>query len=939
MSDGDLEPATASYELFATDPCAATVPLGDLVDRFHYARFAPLIVVRDDGKEPAVIPTDYVLPETYNFLGRYLAEHNVPNNRGGVPLFETWQEVNPDAATKPVEVVVDNMADFLAKPGYALDGREVALSLQPEAVRNLLRGVATTIATETGMPVTVRPNVGVRRSTVPMTPVLIEDLPAFLSRPEVQLNDGTSLSVTLSETNVRELTEIGTTRLALDSQGNDSPGDDLSVNVTVCPNDATHSTPSGLTALGGGASGVIHSVDDRAGLIHQIAPPPIDLSLPAFQFALFLPYRQEWQLLGYSRGTLLNSIPLVPHEETTIEIRAWDRFTSSAELLTTDESEATLEGTISRKETTDVVGELSRTNDWRTTAGGQIGLPPIEGVTVAGQFTNDLGETVGKLNRSTLNTIDEAIYKASATLRASRQSKVSETHEWGSETRVTRHLTNANDCRVVTYDFFELLATYDVATRPVLDEMRLAVLVADPFPEKIDRPFVLAHEGVLRDALLDSRLESGFDAARELAASELYCSYHCAPNCECDKSSAALAQPPVQPVGSGQGHVSSGSPQVTDQVKAAEDEVRKVEAAVRESIETLKSATHRVASVVDTGGTKDQIEEAVLEYRQWLFRQFGLEKFAPGFWSSCLAYTRDPSFTPERLERFLASIAGSWVETLIRGTFVAGLAVAAAAYLAAELVTHLGTKTLWYGQFFGFHDAGLGASLDQARAQVKAWRDLLDAKIATGPSGGGPGTGTDGGPPSNATVPPQITAITGTATPRPWPPEQLSADEVAETALLSHIRLNRGHYEAAIWSAMDPVDRARLIGIYDRLSTLVENDVLGFVGDKIALPYSLRMMPGLEEAFADTVAELAREPLPPSRKITVPTRGIHVQPRVGDCDVCEPAALRRQELELDARKAQVDRDVALVEQAELETERYRVRLQTQPPLLDDPEGP
>ena len=51
-----------------------------------------------------------------------------------------------------------------------------------------------------------------------------------------------------------------------------------------------------------------------------VAPTELGTSLselyPAFQFVLYLPYRQTWELLGYSRGELLNSISLGPQEET-----------------------------------------------------------------------------------------------------------------------------------------------------------------------------------------------------------------------------------------------------------------------------------------------------------------------------------------------------------------------------------------------------------------------------------------------------------------------------------------------------------------------------------------------------------------------------------------------------------------------------------------------
>ena len=50
------------------------------------------------------------------------------------------------------------------------------------------------------------------------------------------------------------------------------------------------------------------------------APIP---NLSSFRVAFYLPYRQEWQLDGYSRGRMVNSLTLGPQEEQTIEIFKW----------------------------------------------------------------------------------------------------------------------------------------------------------------------------------------------------------------------------------------------------------------------------------------------------------------------------------------------------------------------------------------------------------------------------------------------------------------------------------------------------------------------------------------------------------------------------------------------------------------------------------------
>jgi hypothetical protein len=140
-----------------------------------------------------------------------------------------------------------------------------------------------------------------------------------------------------------------------------------------------------------------------------------------------------------------------------------------------------------------------------------------------------------------------------------------------------------------------------------------------------------------------------------------------------------------------------------------------------------------------------------------------------------------------------------------------------------------------------------------------------------------------GGPATGQELPPAVTQIADIASPVPFPPETLAAHDGAEAALLDHVRANRGHYFNAIWRAMDPIDRLRIIGVYGgALGLMVENEILGFVGDQIALPFESWRVGGLEQIL-DAIQEMVEnEARPSSRTVTVPTRGIDVQSRLGD---------------------------------------------------------
>jgi hypothetical protein len=126
-------------------------------------------------------------------------------------------------------------------------------------------------------------------------------------------------------------------------------------------------------------------------------------------------------------------------------------------------------------------------------------------------------QVVGNITRTTLQNFHEQTIKASEKVHISRQLKITESEETGSENRTTRKLRNNNLCHPVTYHYFELDARYEVTTQFTKSEAVFVLLVNNP----LARPnygvdFIRTYETVLRSALLDPAVASGFDAARTL---------------------------------------------------------------------------------------------------------------------------------------------------------------------------------------------------------------------------------------------------------------------------------------------------------------------------------------------------------------------------------------------------------------------------------------
>jgi hypothetical protein len=596
-----------------------------------------------------------------------------------------------------------------------------------------------------------------------------------------------------------------------------------------------------------------------------------------------------------------------------------------------------------------------------------VGLPPIKGITVAGEFSSETGIQIQSLNRLTTESVTEASAQASAKLRVTRQTKIVQTTETGVETRVTRVIRNQNRCRTLTFDFFEVLADYQVITRSLPDQLRLAVLLPDPFAQPFTREFIIAHTGTIRGALLDEDLEPGLDAAWWLGAQQEWCDTHCTAACECPER-------PGPPPGNGSARETGGAgpgpgQQAGGGLDLAQADTDQAITRVVASIAALRTANFKRLERAHDLGIQD--EEAVIEYRRWMYRRYGLEWFNPIFWEACKQYADDaasltaeeaealnrayevlPPYmrparvtarvgdrSPERLERLLASAESAWLETVIRGTIIAGvlfplfpalMAVDWAATVSDPFKGNNVANSVRFIPQFGFDDAGLGVHLGQAREALTRYKEAKEAQVV----------GAAGGPAGGAIeVPMREVAGAVPSPPEPFPEEEMARHTVALRALQAHLEENRSHYRMAIWQAMSPADRAARLGLWRDLSELVDNEVLGFVGDSVAVPFQAWRVGGLSEVLADIAAYLKQNDQPSQRALTLPTSGITTQGRLDECDLCEPFIVENRRVDLAERRHAVALAEQQARQERSEADRRRARLAADPPQLEPFDAP
>jgi hypothetical protein len=920
--------------------CDDRLPVARVVDSIAFHRFIPLRIASDGRSRPAVYPADHAVPELVkeSAFGGW-PPPDLAEFRGGHPLIPAWEPPSDEATTNPiVNVEVDDLDEFLANPRATVEDERRTLRLSPFNVRALTDSGRTLVRLDDGPPVVVEVTAGDGRRSRDGD-VIVSEL------ADVVGGRGLTLAgerVRVSADNIRELRERGATWLRLRDGG-----EQHDVRVVMQPMTATvGAEPVAGEAISSRPSSTAATVSQpilsSGGLAGALSPGLLDEALrpgrmgiepeifewatpiPSFEFALFLGYRQEWTLVGFARGDLLNTIALAPQEETTIEISSWDRSRAGAEMTEEAGWESSLEAQATGRITRDVANEVTRNEAWKlTSAGVNVNVPQT--VEVDLDLAGEFGNTVNNVSRATVSTINEATAKASAKARGMRQTKVTESREWGFEEKTTRRLRNQNLCSSVSYDVFEVLGAYDVSTRVVPEETRLAILVPNPLGVRFEPATILAFEGVLRAALLDPRQDPGFDAVRWLAARKEYCALLKEPPCR--RKEEKRAEPaPAQP--------SATSTTEPDPIEAAEQRVSQAGDRVVGAVRKIRDAGHYVASAYDAGVRGAELEEVILEYRQWLFRIFGLEKFQPGFWGACLRFEAERSSgnrTPEPVEQLLNETASAWAEAAARIYIAALLWQISGPIAAIELVGHLGSKTLWYAPYTarGFDDAGLGAILAQARSAVEAWRRARTSPAATTLGAGQP----------TASSTPSVTQSTPEGAPgsEPYPEADTAANQIAERALIAHLEHNRSHYLEAIWRAIGPTDRARLLeGAFGHLGQEVEPEVLGFFGDRVALPFRVSGYPQLRDALADAIDDLQDAEVDGARRLVLPTAGVQMKARVDECEACEPFLTSQRTLELQERQAKLEEARAVAAQAELERDRLQARLEADPPQLEDP---
>jgi hypothetical protein len=677
----------------------------------------------------------------------------------------------------------------------------------------------------------------------------------------------------------------------------------------------------------------------------RLPPPP---PRPPFHLrvALFLPWRQTWTMKGLSRGRLLQSLSLAPQEETTIELQTWERHRKTLEQSSQTDSEQTIEGTDTTKDTSEVYNEVQRQSDFQYQVGGSLKATyrPAAGEIEIGANAQLSGKTaVNQVGKNTQTRLHEAVIKASTKVRSQRTTKITETVEWGSEQKVTRKIRNPNLCHTLNLDYYEVLAHYDVTTSFMAEETKLCAMVQNPItipPPGFKEEIVLVNETALRDALLDRALADGFEAIRLLGA------YAEAKQELMDRRAAAAMAAKV------------GAQEEKKEVASVAPAPTRQETAVLEALKALQLSAAVFAEPVSAEGVLNAIarHETVgdtmkRQARRWMYTKLVDAKF-PNFASTLRSLAADKldadaedkaAAAAEDKPTATAKIVASRLETArrIAATIPAPTSAPTlaslndltdtdkeSAGLASAIQSHMAAAwdwAWWSGrcreeQLYTADDMGVAA----------AAKRLVDTQMALDATPSVVDTATkEGAAMVDAADQKQDQRAGEDTLEMKFALEDVARARERKNTLLSHLNEHLDYYRFVLFQALPPSEQLERLmsGSGGALRVgMFEPRVVSMHGPLLAVPLHSASEEVIAKFRMTIVASLSTIKTASSR-LMLPTPGMSIESRLGRCSACEDFIESTREIEL-------RRLSAAAKQTELEAARMEARLAAK--QLSDP---
>jgi hypothetical protein len=262
---------------------------------------------------------------------------------------------------------------------------------------------------------------------------------------------------------------------------------------------------------------LVEELDARMGEPYCFEVFAADEDERSINFGVMFTYRQKWDPQVYQAGPLVRTLTLAPKEEKAFTIRHTTKKMTTTTQSRLDEAQNRVETTDTTRDVNDIVNAAKNSLGFQTEGSGSITYQ-------IGSATQSWGITrnVERSNQETRQAFREAVRKASQDHKTQRKLEVSTTESVETSREETGKLVNPNDELPVTYLFFELQRRYRVSEN--LHRLTPVILVAQevPGPHEITRAWLLQHDWILHQALLDESFRQALNyLCQEAAGAEI----------------------------------------------------------------------------------------------------------------------------------------------------------------------------------------------------------------------------------------------------------------------------------------------------------------------------------------------------------------------------------------------------------------------------------
>jgi hypothetical protein len=568
-------------------------------------------------------------------------------------------------------------------------------------------------------------------------------------------------------------------------------------------------------------------------------------------------YRLAWYPLGHSLGQIQYSLPLAPGESVNLAIIDWTRRDVGKRTEDTKEAEQLVHNQRRDRTITETVNAaIQEHQSGSSIMGGLAGAVgasiPIKAVNVAVGATHSLGGAMSEsggsreISGSTVQKLSDNISQASAAMRELQSTVVVQTTQSEKETIETRTVVNYNHSHALTILYYEVLRHFRVVTEYL--RRRPVVLV------KLDSNFL--SEALLITAPRPLVLPSGDPAAVATAIA-------------LDTQQRILYHQAVHNL----------------LEHRAVLEAALLDSRHAEAFNALQRIVHRVqvATATPAPSPPPQFDHSQREFRHFIF-----EMTTGGMPNDDIVIRADLKGNPSvqlmnkatgfvRDVDFVLNPPGSFT---LEGTstFVAGprgdKPIKWNTINAISIRIEPGDKTVSFRRIkitavdVNGYDAVL---LDfDYRARGGDLLIALPSSIALPLS------------------PAHIVYPSAPPPPAPRPIEEIE-DEAKVNELIDHIRYHRAHYSRAVYLNQNVAERARELDAVKlpqgTLLEKVENRPLEMIGDFVAYPCT-------DAKWAEQIKNFMNalplpEPVSDERLVTLPTRGVFAEAKLGHCNASE----------------------------------------------------